>query len=201
VASKAIQVSELLYFGFALRYRLPQTGAGILRAESIRLVGGLIDSTPQADKSGERRDVRVADATFNNLAEFIERDARVTGFARAEFGNDLLRRRAANNTLCARVAAKSGKIAGYAAGEVRWWQVHAPAWGWLYATGVDERYRLHKYASSLMAELISRFKQSGVGTIRPVIDVDDHLLMSFLRSCGMTTGSFVELEMTLPANE
>jgi GNAT superfamily N-acetyltransferase len=167
-----------------------------LRAESIRLVGGLIDSTPHADKSGERRDVRVADATFSNLAEFIERDARVTGFARAEFGNDLSRRRAANNTQCARVAAKSGKIVGYAAGEVRWWQVRAPACGWLYAIGVDERCRLHKYASSFMAELISRFTQSGAGTIRPVIDADGHLLMSFLRNCGMTTGSFVELEMT-----
>jgi ribosomal protein S18 acetylase RimI-like enzyme len=198
--SKRIQVSELLYFGFALRYRLPQTGAGILRAETIRLVSGLIDSTPQTDNSGERRDVRVADATFSNLAEFIELDARVTGFARAEFGNDLLRRRAASDTLCVLVATKSGKIVGYAAGEVRSWQVRAPACGWLYAINVDERYRLHKYASSLMAELISRFKQSGVGTIRTVIDVDDHLPMSFLRSCGMRTGSFVELEMTLPAN-
>lgn len=50
-------------------------------------------------------------------------------------------------------------------------------------------------------ELISRFKQTGVRTSRAVIDVDDHLLMSFLYSCGMMTGSFVELEMTLPVNE
>jgi hypothetical protein len=71
----------------------------------------------------------------------------------------------------------------------------------LYANSVDERYRLHKYALSLMAELIPRFTQSGVGTIRTAIDVDDQLLMSSLRSCGMRTGSFVKLEMTLPANE
>jgi hypothetical protein len=153
--SKGIQVSELLYFGFALRYRPPQTGAGILRAETIRLVSGLIDSAPQA----------------------------------------------ASETLCVLAATKSDKSVGYAAGEVRSWQVRAPACGWLYAIGGEERCRLRRYASSLTAELISRFKQSGVGTIRTVMDVDDYLLMSFLRSCGMTTGSFVELEMTLPANE
>jgi len=51
-----------------------------------------------------------------------------------------------------------------------------------------------------MADLISRFKKSGVKTIRTVIDVDDYLLMSFLRSFGMTAGPFVELEMTLDRN-
>jgi ribosomal protein S18 acetylase RimI-like enzyme len=178
-----------------------QTGAEIMKAQTIQPVSGLIDSTPQPDKGGERRDVRVADATLSNLAEVIDLDARITGFARAEFWNDLFRRRAASNTLCVLVATSSGKIVGYAAGEVRSWPVRAPACGWLYAIGVDKRYRLHKYASILMAEFISRFKQSGVGAIRTVIDVDDHLLMSFLRSCGMTAGPFVELEMTLPANE
>lgn len=178
-----------------------QSGVGIMRAETIRPVSGLIENTPQLDKSSERRDVTVADATLSNLAEIIDLDARITGFARAEFWNDLFHRRDANNTLCMLVATSSGKVVGYAAGEVRSWPVRAPACGWLYAIGVDKRYRLRKCASMLMAEFVSRFKQSGVGTIRTVIDVDDHLLMSFLRSCGMTAGPFVELEMTLPANE
>lgn len=172
-----------------------------MAAEIARTVGGLVDGAPQDDESGERRDVTVMDATFSSLAEVVELDARITGFARTEFWNDLLRRRATSDTLCVLVATKADKIVGYAAGEVRSWPVRAPACGWLYAIGVDKRYRLRKYASSLMTELLLRFQQGGVRTVRTVIDVDDHLLMSFLRSCGMTTGSFIELEMILPANK
>ena len=85
---------------------------------------------------------------------------------------------------------------GYALGEIRSWPVCAPVCGWLYAIGVAKEYRQHKAASALMIELIARFKKCGVGSIRTVIDVDDHLLMSFLRSFGMTAGPFVELEIT-----
>lgn len=47
--------------------------------------------------------------------------------------------------------------------------------------GVDERYRLHIYAASLMAELISRFEQSGMGTTGTVIDVDVHTIINNAR--------------------
>ncbi len=33
-----------------------------------------------------------------------------------------------------------------------------------------------------------------------MLHIDDHLLMSFFRSHGMTAGPFVELEMLLDAN-
>lgn len=152
------------------------------------------------EESGKLRAVAVSDATSDDLAEIINLDARTTGFARADFWEDLFRRRKASETLCVLVAKSSGKIVGYALGEVRSWPVRAPVCGWLYAIGVDKDFRLQKCASALMTELISRFKQSGVGTVRTVIDMDDHLLMSFLRSFGMTTGNFVELEMALPDN-
>jgi ribosomal protein S18 acetylase RimI-like enzyme len=69
--------------------------------------------------------------------------------------------------------------------------------GWLYAVGVDKDHRLQKIATALMSELVDRFRKNGVKAVRTVIDVDDHLLMSFFRSCGMTAGPFVELEMTI----
>ena len=144
--------------------------------------------------------ITVAEADAADLAEIIALDARITGFSRADFWKDLFRQLETSETLCVLVAKSAGKIIGYALGEVRSWPVRAPACGWLYAIGIEKKYRLHKGASALMTELISRFKKSGVGTIRTVIDVDDSLLMSFLRSFGMTAGPFVELELTLDRN-
>ena len=169
-----------------------------MRAKSSQRISSLTDGRARPEEGGERRDVEIADATSSDLAEIIDLDARVTGLARPEFWNELFRRRDTSDSLYVLVATSAGKIVGYALGEVRSWPVRAPACGWLYAVGVDERYRLRKCGSALMAELISRFKRSGVGAIRTVINMDDHLLMSFLRSVGMTAGPFVELEMIWP---
>jgi ribosomal protein S18 acetylase RimI-like enzyme len=153
-----------------------------------------------ADGGEAQHGIAVGEAVAADLAEIIALDARITGFPRADYWTDLFRQRETSETLCVLVAKSAEKMIGYALGEVRSWPVRAPACGWLYAIGVEKEYRLHKGASVLMADLISRFKKSGVKTIRTVIDVDDYLLMSFLRSFGMTAGPFVELEMTLDRN-
>jgi len=158
--------------------------------------------TTCADAGGDgRRGITVVEADDVDLTEIIALDARITGFPRADFWQDLFRQLKTSETLCVLVAKSAGKIVGYALGEVRSWPVRAPACGWLYAIGVEKEYRLHKGATALMTELISRFKKSGVGAIRTVIDVDDNLLMSFLRSFGMTAGPFVELELILDATD
>jgi ribosomal protein S18 acetylase RimI-like enzyme len=151
--------------------------------------------------AGAERDIRVTEAQAADLAEIIALDGKVTGFKRADFWTDLFRRRQTSETLSILVARSAGRIIGYALGEVRSWPVRAPACGWLYAIGVDKEYRLHKAASALLTELIARFKRRGVAAIRTMIDVDDHLLMSFLRSFGMTAGPFLELELTFEADE
>lgn len=172
-----------------------------MKAGKAKRINGLsVDGVPPNER-GERRDATIADAAPNNLAEIIDLDARITGFPRADFWDELFRRRDTSDTLWVLVATDAGKIIGYALGEVRSWPVRSPPCGWLYAIGVDERYRLQKCGSTLMTALISRFKQSGVSVIRTVINMDDHLLMSFLRSFGMAAGPFVELEMNIPANE
>ncbi len=156
-------------------------------------------------------DIRVTEAEADDLAEIIALDGQITGFRRADFWTDLFRQRRTSETLSILVArifdkripgkGSAGKIVGYALGEIRSWPVRAPACGWLYAIGVAEQHRLHKAASVLLAELIARFKKRGAGAIRTMIDVDDHLLMSFLRGFGMTAGPFVELEMTFETEE
>jgi ribosomal protein S18 acetylase RimI-like enzyme len=165
-----------------------------MTTEARHSIGVLAESTTAAADDG----ITVAEAQRTELAQVIALDARVTGFARAEFWNELIRQRATSKTLFILVAKSRGHIVGYALGEVRSWPVRAPACGWLYAIGVEKEHRLNKAASALLLELIERFKKCGVQAIRTVINVDDHLLMSFLRSFGMTAGPFVELEMPLP---
>lgn len=171
-----------------------------MRTETRRPLKGLMKDTTWAGGSDGQHGITVVQADAADLAEIIALDARITGFPRADFWKDLFRQLETSETLCVLVAKSAGKIIGYALGEVRSWPVRAPACGWLYAIGVEKEFRLHKAASALMTELISRFKKSGVGAIRTVIDVDDNLLMSFLRSFGMTAGPFVELELTLDRN-
>jgi ribosomal protein S18 acetylase RimI-like enzyme len=168
-----------------------------MTTEAKRQIRGLVDAATRAAGSDDRHGITVAEAHRFDIADIIALDARITGFARADFWNELFRQQTTNETLFILIAKSRGKIVGYAMGEVRSWPVRAPACGWLYAIGVEKEHRLHKAASALMIELIARFKKCGVEAIRTVIDVDDHLLMSFLRSFGMTAGPFVELEMAL----
>lgn len=156
-----------------------------------------LNAAAQADVTAQRANFTVADAELTDLAEIIDLDARIAGYSRADFWDNLFRQRAANATLYVIVARRAGKIIGYTLGEIRSWPVRDPVCGWLYAVGVDKDHRLHKVATALMTELVARFRRKGVEAVRTVIDVDDHLLMSFFRSCGMTAGPFVELEMAI----
>jgi GNAT superfamily N-acetyltransferase len=139
----------------------------------------------------------IVDASPTDLAAVIDLDAQLTGVARADFWNDFHHHRATSETLCLLIAKTADEIVGYAVGEVRAWPVRTPACGWLYAIGVKKEQRLSRTATALMAELTDRFRAHGVYTIRTMIDIDDYLLMSFLRSLGMTAGPFIELEMSI----
>ena len=158
----------------------------------------MVAATSAIDAALDRDvDLVVTDATEADLPAVVSLDERITGVERRAFWSHIDAQRAAGNTLTVLVAKRGGKIIGYAMGEVRAWPVRAPACGWIYAIGVDKGHRLQRTASALMVELVARFKAQGCGAVRTIIDVDDHLLMSFLRSQGMTAGPFVELEMAI----
>jgi hypothetical protein len=139
----------------------------------------------------------VVDANLADLSAIIELDAQITGVSRPDFWTDFHKQRAASETLYLLIAKTSDGVIGYAIGEVRAWPVRAPACGWLYAIGVKKEHRLSRTATALMTELTRRFRAHGVHAIRTLINIDDYLLMSFLRSLGMTAGPFIELEMTI----
>jgi ribosomal protein S18 acetylase RimI-like enzyme len=138
----------------------------------------------------------IREARSDELPKVIELDATVTGVKRPDFWLDLSRQ-AGSKTLAVVIATMGGEIIGYALGDLRAWPVRAPACGWIYAIGVAAEYRQQKVATGLMQAMIDHFAKNGAASIRTMIEVDDHLLMSFLRSFGMTAGPFVELELKL----
>ncbi len=147
--------------------------------------------------SGRDDDVTVVVADEADLAAIVALDARISGIARPEFWQHFDFQRLKSGTLCVLAAKKAGKVVGYAMGEVREWPVRGPPCGWVYAIGVEKDYRLQGAATMLMDRLVVHFRDNGVGAIRTMVNIDDHLLISFLRSLGMTAGPFVELEMSI----
>jgi len=160
------------------------------------------NARPLQAASARDTDVVIADAAETDLASVVALDERITGVARPDFWKNFHVQKSSSDTMCVLVAKRNdktgaGKIVGYAIGEVRAWPVRAAACGWIYAIGVEKGHRLQRTASALMSELVARFRAHGCGAVRTMIDVDNHLLMSFLRSQGMTAGPFIELEMAI----
>ena len=73
--------------------------------------------------------IAVANVNAADFIEIIALDARITGFARADFWTNLFHHRETSETLCVLIAKSGGKMIGYALGEVRLWPVCAPAGG------------------------------------------------------------------------
>jgi GNAT superfamily N-acetyltransferase len=89
------------------------------------------------------------------------------------------------------------KVLGYILGEVRAWEFGSPPCGWIFAIGVAPNQRLTGVGTHLLNAMIERFKPTGVKTIRTMLHIDDHDLMSFFRTHGMSAGPFIELEAAI----
>ncbi len=95
------------------------------------------------------------------------------------------------------VAEVKGKVVGFIVGEVRAWEFGSPPCGWVFAIAVSPKAREGGVGRRMFDEISARLKQSGVSTVRTMVDRDDKLSLSFFRSLGLRTGKYIELEKTL----
>lgn len=136
-------------------------------------------------------------ATIQDVPRVIEIDAAITGQAKTEFWYEFYTRQTSDPRRSFLVAHAEGEVAGYIIGVVRAWEFGSPPCGWIHAVGVDARYRQLGVATVLFEHIVAHFRQQGIATIRTMLHIDDHSLISFFRFQGMSAGPFIELEMAL----
>lgn len=95
------------------------------------------------------------------------------------------------------VAESNGKVVGFIVGEVRAWEFGSPPCGWVFALTVSPNAREMGIGKRMFDEISARLKQTGVSTVRTMVNRADKSTLSFFRSTGLRTGSFIELEMQL----
>ncbi len=95
------------------------------------------------------------------------------------------------------VAESGGQVVGFIIGEIRAWEFGSPLCGWVFALTVSPDIRQKGIGKRIFDEISLRMKEAGVSTVRTMVDRDDRLTMSFFRSMGLRTGSYIELEKQL----
>jgi len=91
-----------------------------------------------------------------------------------------------------------GTLAGFLFGEVRAFEFGSEPCGWIFAVGVEDRFRRGGIASALLAEACRRFRAAGIQTIRTMVRRADVPVLSFFRAHGFAAGEFTQLELELP---
>jgi GNAT superfamily N-acetyltransferase len=140
-------------------------------------------------------------AKQDDLPAIVAIDADITGIQKPEiwYGYYAPAATGAHHHLI--VARYEGEVVGYTVGEVRAWDFGHPPCGWLLAISVRKGTRLAGVGTLLFKALREDFRRRGVSMMRTMVHVDDHLLISFFRSHGMTAAPFIELELEIASPE
>ena len=149
----------------------------------------------RALRSHGSEDVQIGPAVLEDVPRVIEIDARITGEPKGEFWYSFFSGQGSNPRRAFLVARLDGVVVGYIIGTVRAWEFGSPPSGWIHAIGVDPAGRKHGVGTRLFGDMLEFLRSAGGSTIRTMLHIDDHLLMSFFRTHGMAAGPFIELEM------
>lgn len=138
--------------------------------------------------------VKIEPALLDDLPAVIALDEILTGLRKPEIWYGYYNPVMTGAQRYFMVARLEDELVGYVVGEVRAWEFGSPPCGWLFAIGVTAEHRLSGIGTLLLNALRESFRPTGVQTMRTMIHIDDHLLISFFRRHGMTAGPFIELE-------
>jgi ribosomal protein S18 acetylase RimI-like enzyme len=155
--------------------------------------------------SEARETFRIRAAVPSDAEALIRLDEWVTGMRKAAYWHDLFERLHARPPADLFIflaepegaAATGGRVLGFVIGEVRAWEFGSTTCGWVFAIAVDPTARESGVGEALLAHISESFRSVGVHTVRTMIARDNHLLMSFFRSEGMTAGPYLQLEKEL----
>lgn len=145
--------------------------------------------------------ITIEPAKVEDIQSVIDLDEAITGSAKSEYWYNIYNRQSLQSNGIFLVARVDDAVAGYITGNIRTWEFGSPPAGWIHAIGVNDTYRKLGIGTLLFERIKAFFIESDTATIRTMLHIDDHLLMSFFRFQGLSAGPFIELDMTLPSNE
>ena len=163
-----------------------------LRGNSLRLKGAdLVLVNSRAD--GDELTIRAV--SLEDVPAIVAIDAEVTGSTKADFWYGCYARQNTDAKCTFLVAHRDGEVAGYTIGAIQAWEFGSPPCGWVEVISVAPQHRNTHVATQLFEAVVRYFRDNGISTVRTMLHIDDHQLISFFRMQGMAAGPFIELEM------
>lgn len=150
-------------------------------------------SAPQAHRFPDG--LSISDAEAEDLDGIIKIDADHTGQAKRDYWLSCFDRSTTDPNTTFLVARCNGEVVGCALGAVQAWEFGSPPCGWIQAMYVAIDHQGHHVAKQLFDALVQSFSDGGITTVRTMLHIDNHMLMSFFRMQGMAAGPYIELEM------
>ncbi len=137
----------------------------------------------------------ISQVEFQDLEAIIKIDTDHTGQEKRGYWQACYDRNAADPNTSFLVAHLNGEVVGCALGAIQAWEFGSPPCGWIQAMYVAIDHQGSHVAKRLFDMLVVRFNEAGIKTVRTMLHVDNHMLMSFFRMQGMAAGPYIELEM------
>lgn len=143
--------------------------------------------------------IQTRPAVEGDLEQVIALDERATGIGKPDYLRDLFERYSTRRIeeRFFYVAETRSALAGFVIGEIRAWEFGSESCGWVFALSVDPEHREGGVGTALLDRISESFTEAGVSRLRTMISRDNHLLMAFFRSHGLTAGPYLQLEMDL----
>ncbi len=142
-------------------------------------------------------DIEICDVALEDIPQIIALDEEITKISKPELWYSYYAPPGRAQPRWFLVARQADRVVGYILGEVRAWEFGSPPCGWIFAIGVAGGHRVEGVGTQLLHAMIERFRTTDVKIIRTMLHIDEHVLMSFFRSQGLTAGPFIELEAPL----
>ena len=139
--------------------------------------------------------LQISPVVEDDLAAIIRIDAEHTGQEKEDYWSACFERNNADPNTTFLVAHLDGAVAGCALGAIQAWEFGSPPCGWIQAMYVGKEQQGNHIAKRLFDALVAQFHEAGISTVRTMLHIDNHMLMSFFRMQGMAAGPYIELEM------
>ena len=140
-------------------------------------------------------DFLIESVALEDIPDIVEIDLQVTGEKKADFWYGCYARQTKDPKCRFLVARRDGELAGFTIGAIQAWEFGSRPCGWVEVITVSPSHRNRHVATRLVEALRTYFQENDINSVRTMIHIDDHRLMSFFRMQGMAAGPYIELEM------